>query len=244
MVKAAQSIFSCDETSCEYWFTILRYTGAARAKRLDHQSHTYLHHYHQQGSWCAFLWGEQCSKRVLFGTSGEGPLKGSSWFLIGGMGIVFTLLQSYSINNAFNQSGWDVWLPEHRKKGKLKDSNGSSWRQGLLVFKRSPLIWGVSRGGQGEVRSKPEQAGRWLFGEDSGEEGGGLPLGPSPASPPPQTSIRDGVTLSMWISIFQLIIIIIVQWCSLYHHHCHNLNWWSFMPWNFHFCHGGLFFTY
>ena len=72
------------------------------------------------------------------------------------------------------------------------------------------------------MRSKPEQAGRWLFGEDSGEEGGGLPLGPSPASP--QTSIRDGVTLSMWIFIFQLIIIIIVQWCSLYHHHCHNLN--------------------
>ena len=49
-----------------------------------------------------------------------------SW--LGGMGIVFTLLQSYHINNAFNQSGWDVWLPEHRKKGKLKDSNGSSWR--------------------------------------------------------------------------------------------------------------------
>ena len=52
------------------------------------------------------------------------------------------------------------------------------------------------------MRSRPEQAGRWLFGEDSGEEGGGLPLGPSPASPPPQTSIRDGVTLSMWIFIF------------------------------------------
>ena len=76
MVKAAQSIFSCDETSCEYWFTILRYTGAARAKRLDHQSHTYLHHYHQHGSCCAFLWGEQSEGFVW--DEREGPLKGSS----------------------------------------------------------------------------------------------------------------------------------------------------------------------